>query len=79
MLFLILVKHIETGTAGILEHLDCPYAPQSDGQAYWECITVHLCGLLLHNQPYLFKVFGIAAMPVIMGKFNLFRILLIIF
>ena len=66
-IFCIVVKHVETGASGVLEHLDVPYAPSSDGMAYWECIVVHLAGLLLHNQPYLFKIFGIAAMPVIMG------------
>ena len=40
--------------------------------AYWESITVQMCGLLLQNQSYFMKTYGMAAMPVIMGKTSIF-------
>ena len=59
---------METGKRGVLEHLDVPFMPVQDGQAYWEGITIMNMGLMMHNHPYFFTVYGSGAMPVIAGK-----------
>ena len=68
--FDILVEHVESGKTGVLQHLDSPYCPPNDGLAYWECVTAYLMGLLMSNQPWLFKYYGIAATPIILGLPN---------
>ena len=44
--------------------------PSTNDHAYWEVLTIHLSGLMLHNQPYLMKTYGIAPVPVILGEPN---------
>ena len=62
------MSHVETGKVGVLNHLDVPYVPVADGPAYWEAITVHCAGMMMHHSPYLHSLYGIVPMPIILGK-----------